>query len=76
MCFSVRLIVPLTDISNVPNANSEQCKLMHPGTHKLLKLELEQQEESASDTQMDTTDIAINPISSDFQRVGEFAQMG
>lgn len=52
---------------------------MHPGNHKLLQLELKQEDLPDSlelTTQMDTTDNATADDASDFQRVGEFAQMG
>ncbi len=51
---------------------------MHPGNHKLLQLELKQQQDASSaDTaaDMDTTTSDSQDTSS-FQRVGEFAQMG
>ncbi|CDS82475.1 uncharacterized protein SPSC_03294 [Sporisorium scitamineum] len=38
----------------------EQCKLIHPGTHKLLQLELKQHNETSDsgEAQMDTSDVA------------------
>lgn len=52
---------------------------MHPGNHKLLMLERQQEEHfgiPATPVQMDTADDSSTDNASDFQRVGEFAQMG
>lgn len=72
----------LTDINflyGLASTNSDQCKLMHPGNHKLLQLELKEQGGSTSaeaSSEMDTTDNVESTDSPAFQRVGEFAQMG
>ena len=61
------------------NVNRDQSKLLHPGNHKLLQLEFKQQNESSSadsTAEMDTTDSTNTQDKADFQRVGEFAQMG
>nr|CDI52873.1 conserved hypothetical protein [Melanopsichium pennsylvanicum 4] len=58
---------------------SDECKLMHPGNHKLLQLDLKQQHEltaPATEAKMDTTENHDSEDKSNFQRVGEFAQMG
>lgn len=49
--------LPLFRMVRISGKYPGQCKLMHPGTHKLLKLELEQQEETSThstETEMDT----------------------
>ncbi|EST07961.1 Translation machinery-associated protein 16 [Kalmanozyma brasiliensis GHG001] len=68
--------LPLFRMVRISGNDPDQCKLMHTGTHKLLTLELEQQQKSNAETEMDTTDIAADANASEFQRVGEFAQMG
>lgn len=71
--------LPLFRMVRISGEHPDQCKLMHPGTHKLLKLELEQQQETSTpstETEMDTSDNATRQEGSGFQRVGEFAQMG
>lgn len=71
--------VPPLDFPLSPCYISEQCKLMHPGNHKLLQLEFKQPSESKatdSTSEMDTTENGDSNNKPDFQRVGEFAQMG
>ncbi|SPO44500.1 uncharacterized protein PSANT_02185 [Moesziomyces antarcticus] len=70
--------LPLFRMVRISARYPEQSKLMHPGNHKLLQLELKQQQDASSaDTaaDMDTTTSDSQDTSS-FQRVGEFAQMG
>ncbi|KAJ1028359.1 hypothetical protein NDA16_001529 [Ustilago loliicola] len=71
--------LPLFRMVRISGKYPEQCKLMHPGNHKLLQLEAKEQGESITadpSSEMDTTDNADSTDSSAFQRVGEFAQMG
>lgn len=72
--------LPLFRMVRISAKYPEQCVLMHPGTHKLLQLELKQQNAAdtatAAEAEMDTSDNAVPKTNPDFQRVGEFAQMG
>ncbi|GAC77005.1 hypothetical protein PANT_22d00296 [Moesziomyces antarcticus T-34] len=70
--------LPLFRMVRISARYPEQSKLMHPGNHKLLQLELKQQQDATSAdaaADMDTTTSDSQDTSS-FQRVGEFAQMG
>ncbi|SPO23558.1 uncharacterized protein UTRI_02237 [Ustilago trichophora] len=71
--------LPLFRMVRISAKYPEQCKLMHPGNHKLLQIEFKQQNEATaadSTSEMDTTDATDAQDKPDFQRVGEFAQMG
>ncbi|KAJ9477905.1 Translation machinery-associated protein 16 [Pseudozyma hubeiensis] len=51
--------LPLFRMVRISAANPDQYRLMHPGTHKLLQLELQQQNEASAaltETQMDTSE--------------------
>ncbi|KAI3481205.1 hypothetical protein L1887_56522 [Cichorium endivia] len=70
--------LPLFRMVRISARYPEQSKLMHPGNHKLLQLELKQQQDATSAdaaADMETTTSDSQDTSS-FQRVGEFAQMG
>ncbi|SNX82815.1 uncharacterized protein MEPE_01521 [Melanopsichium pennsylvanicum] len=71
--------LPLFRMVRISGKNHDECKLMHPGNHKLLQLDLKQQHEltaPATEAKMDTTENHDSEDKSNFQRVGEFAQMG
>lgn len=72
--------LPLFRMVRISSKHPEQCKLMHAGNHKLLMLEQQQSQAQANSTDaataMDTTHTTHSDTSANFQRVGEFAQMG